>query len=55
TISLYTGLSKEEIIQDLRSKVKVLQWMVEKNINDVNKIGLIMSRYYQNKPFQHIL
>ena len=55
TITLYTGLSKEEIIHDLRSKVKVLQWMVEKNINDVNKIGLIMSRYYQNKPFQHIL
>lgn len=55
TVSLYTGLSREEIVGDLRSKVKILQWMVGKNITDVNKIGLIMSRYYQNKPFQHIL
>ncbi len=54
TISLYTGIPKEDIISDLRNKVKVLQWMVGKNITDVNKIGLIMARYYQNKPFQHI-
>jgi flagellar protein FlaI len=54
-ISLYTGMAKQDILQDLRNKVKVLEWMVSKNIADVNKIGLIMSKYYQNKPFQHIL
>ena len=55
TISLYTGMPKQDIVDDLRNKVRVLQWMVAKNIDDVNKIGLIMSKYYQNKPFQHIL
>ncbi len=55
TISLYTGMPKQDIVEDLRNKVRVLQWMVAKNIDDVNKIGLIMSKYYQNKPFQHIL
>ncbi|HLD87117.1 MAG TPA: hypothetical protein VJB12_03555, partial [Candidatus Nanoarchaeia archaeon] len=55
TISLYTGLSRDEIVEDLRNKVKALQWMVGKGINDVDKIGLIMSRYYQNKPFQNVV
>lgn len=55
TISLYTGMPKQDIVEDLRNKVRVLQWLVAKNIDDVNKIGLIMSKYYQNKPFQHIL
>ena len=50
TLNLYTGLSKQEIYLDMQAKIKILQWLVAKNINDVNKIGLIMSKYYRNKP-----
>ena len=50
TLNLYTGLSKSELYSDIQSKVAVLKWMVSKNLNDINKIGLLMSRYYQNKP-----
>jgi archaeal flagellar protein FlaI len=50
TLNLYTGLSKEEIQKDMQSKIQVLKWMVEKNVNDINKIGTLMSRYYQNRP-----
>ena len=50
TLNLYTGLSKQEIYVDMQAKIKILQWLVAKNINEVNKIGLIMSKYYRNKP-----
>ena len=50
TLNLYTGLSKQEIYLDMQAKMKILQWLVGKNISDVNKIGLIMSKYYRNKP-----
>lgn len=55
TLSLYTGMTKEDIFEDLQNKMKVLHWMVKRDISDVNKIGLIMSKYYQNKPFEHIV
>ena len=51
TLNLYTGLSKSDIYADLQSKITILKWMASRNINDVNKIGLIMSKYYHNKPF----
>jgi len=51
TLALYTGFSKSEIYADMQSKIAVLRWLVARNITDVNKIGLIMSKYYLNKPF----
>ena len=50
TLNLYTGLSKSEIYADMQSKVAVLKWMASRNLNDIHKIGLLMSKYYQNKP-----
>ena len=52
TLNLYTGLSEEKIKEDLKKKVEILNWMVRQNINDVNRIGFIMSKYYMNKPFK---
>ncbi len=54
TLNLYTGLSKSEIYADIESKISILKWMVSRNISDVNKIGLIMSKYYRNKPFMQL-
>src|SRR3989339_290729 len=51
TLNLYTGLSKQEIYADMQSKITILKWIAGKNVVDVNKIGLIMSKYYHNKPF----
>ena len=53
-LKLYTGMTKEEVYADLQSKVVILKWMVEKNINDINTIGTIMSRYYRNKPVMNL-
>jgi len=55
TLNLYVGLSKSEIYADMQSKITILKWIVSRNITDVNKIGLIMSRYYQNKPFMQLI
>jgi len=55
TLNLYTGLSKEEVQQDIKEKIEILNWMTKKNINDINKIGLIISKYYLDKPFKHII
>ena len=55
TINLYTGLSKEGIREDINNKVEILKWMVKKNIDDIHKVGLIMSKYYLNKSFKHIV
>lgn len=54
TLNLYTGFSKSEIYSDMQSKIAILKWMVSHNINDVNKIGLIISKYYHNKPFMQL-
>ena len=54
TLNLYTGLSKKDIYADFQSKITILSWMVSRNINDVNRIGLIMSKYYHNKPFMQM-
>ncbi|MGV8150184.1 MAG: type II/IV secretion system ATPase subunit [Candidatus Woesearchaeota archaeon] len=45
-LKLYTGWSEEEIANDLKQKVKILQWMIAKNIEHVDQIGLIMAKYY---------
>jgi flagellar protein FlaI len=45
-LKLYTGLSEEEIMNDIKQKEKILNWMVKKNIDNVNQIGVVLSRYY---------
>lgn len=55
TLKLYTGLSKEDIQKDIDKKIDILKWMVKNDITDINKIGLIMSKYYKKQPFKHII
>ena len=53
TLNLYTGLSKEDIEKDINEKTEILKWLVQNNINDIDKIGMIISKYYSKKPFKH--
>jgi flagellar protein FlaI len=46
TLNLYTGMSTKQVYDNLQEKMSVLQWLVAKNITDINVIGLIMSDYY---------
>ncbi len=48
-LKLYTGLSGDSLDKDLKRKVKVLKWMVKNNIENVNDVGAIISKYYRGK------
>ena len=45
-LKLYTGLTDEEISYDLKEKVKILKWLVNKQSFNVNEIGLVIAKYY---------
>jgi len=48
-LEIQTGLSSQEINQDLRDKAEILKWLVVKDVNDVNGIGKVVANYYTNK------
>ncbi|MFB6190130.1 MAG: type II/IV secretion system ATPase subunit [Candidatus Nanohaloarchaea archaeon] len=48
TLNLHTGMSREEIDENLEEKKKVLEWMEEKNINEVDTVGKIVAEYYSD-------
>ena len=47
-LALYSGLTSDEMAADLKEKETVLQCMIEKEVNNVNLIGLTASNYYTN-------
>lgn len=51
TLKIHAGLSEQSIKNDLDEKIKILKWLVQQNISDVNEIGLIMSDYYSDKSY----
>ena len=48
-ISLFTGLTDSEINKELADKVRVLTYLVKKNIDDVDGVGRIVAEYYTDK------
>ncbi len=49
TLNLYTGMSVQEIVNELNDKIRILRWFVKQDMTDVHKIGLIVSKYYTGK------
>lgn len=45
-IKLYTGMDDDEIKKDLEEKKKILEWLVKNKVNDINKVGKLISEYY---------
>jgi flagellar protein FlaI len=48
-ISLFTGMTNSEITRELKDKIKVLNYLVKKNIDDVDGVGRIVAEYYTDK------
>jgi hypothetical protein len=46
---LYTGMTPEEINEDLNEKKKVLNYMLSNKIYDVDDVGRIVAIYYRRK------
>ena len=49
TISLYTGMTKPQIVTDLKQKEEVLNWIIKKKIRSIDHIGKIMADYYTGR------
>jgi len=50
TLQLYTGMTKQEMVHDLKQKETILRWLVKQKINTVETVGRIMAEYYTNLP-----
>jgi flagellar protein FlaI len=48
-LNLYTGMTNDEIKKDLAEKFKVLEWMRDNKIEDIDEVGQIMGEYYLGK------
>src|SRR3989344_5213640 len=48
-LEMQTGMTRNEINNDLRDKVEVLKWLVKNNVIGVNEIGKVVATYYTNK------
>ena len=48
-----TGMTMEEIVEEVRKRVLVLQWMIEEGICDYRSVSSVIRAYYQNPS--HIL
>ena len=46
-LELYTGMSPEEIQEDLYKKELLLKYLVENDIEDIHDVGKVMARYYK--------
>ena len=49
TLTLYTGLSPQEIKNDLEDKKSILKQLVKNNVTDVHKLGLFFAKYYTGR------
>lgn len=48
-LELYTGMSQRDIEDDIKEKMRILNWMIKKGVDDVHEIGQIMAKYYMGK------
>jgi archaeal flagellar protein FlaI len=48
-MNLHTGLTEKEIDDDQLDKIKVLQWLVDNSVEDVDAVGRIMKLYYADE------
>jgi len=48
-LKLFAGMSDADITKNIKEKENILKYMVQNNIRDLDKIGLLMSRYYRGQ------
>ncbi|MBW2981015.1 Flp pilus assembly complex ATPase component TadA [Candidatus Woesearchaeota archaeon] len=50
-LSRHTGLSQSEINKDLKTKKKILDYLVKNNIRSLHDVGRVMNQYYLDTDF----
>ncbi len=49
TLRTFTGMTPKVIEEDLQKKIRILKWMVDHNVRNLNDIGILMAKYYRGK------
>ncbi len=49
TLTLYGGLTRKDMIDDLAERAMVLQWMIKNNLTGIDDAGYVVASYYKNK------
>jgi hypothetical protein len=47
-LQMHTGMDRSEVYESMEDKQKILGWMLEKDINSVDNVGRIVSKYYSD-------
>lgn len=47
-LNLHTGMTEEEIKNELNERAKILQWMQKNNLSDINQVGQVLNQFYNN-------
>jgi archaeal flagellar protein FlaI len=50
-LEMFAGLTKDEVVKEIEEKKKILERFAKANINDVDEIGNLLSKYYINKEY----
>jgi flagellar protein FlaI len=48
-LEMHAGLSQEEIDQSLRDRQKILQWMVDHDVDTVDGVGRVVAEFYEDE------
>jgi flagellar protein FlaI len=48
-IRLHTGMTDDQMEDDLKEKESILQWMLDNNVRTVNTVGKVVAEYYHDK------
>ncbi len=47
-LNLHTGMTEEEIGQELQDRAEILDWMIKNKISEINEVGQVMKMFYAN-------
>lgn len=48
-LGLHAGLEQEEAKQEIERRIDVLDWMIDKEVDQVDRVGKVIAEYYEDK------
>lgn len=50
-LSSHTGMTQKEINDELQIRTRILNWLVAKNIRQIDEVGKVISKYYLDRDY----
>ncbi len=48
-LEMFTGMTESEMLEDIDGKKRILEWLMKKDIKEVNDVGKIITEYYVDR------